>query len=44
MIDNILTLLGQYDADSLANRTGLQAQLLQQGFQNAQAQRSRSMG
>ena len=33
-------LLGQYDADSLANRTGLAAQLLQQGFQNAQAARS----
>ncbi len=32
-------LLGQYDADSLANRTGLQAQLLQQGFQNAQLAR-----
>ena len=33
-------LLGQYDADSLANRTGLTAQLLQQGFQNAQAARA----
>ena len=33
-------LLGQYDADSLANRTGLAAQLLQSGFQNAQAARS----
>ena len=33
-------LLGQYDADSLANRTGLAAQLLQQGFQNAQAARA----
>ena len=33
-------LLGQYDADSLANRTGLTAQLLQQGFQNAQAARN----
>ena len=32
-------LLGQYDADSLANRTGLAAQLLQSGFQNAQAAR-----
>ena len=36
-------LLGQYDADSLANRTGLQAQLLQQGFQNAQAQRAQDL-
>ncbi len=33
-------LLGQYDADSLANRTGLAAQLLQSGFQNAQAARA----
>jgi len=32
--------LRQYDADSLANRTGLTAQLLQQGFQNAQAARN----
>ena len=32
-------LLGQYDADSLANRTGLAAQLLQSGFQNAQLAR-----
>jgi len=32
-------LLGQYDADTLANRAGLQAQLLQSGFQNAQLAR-----
>ena len=32
-------LLGQYDADTLANRTGLAAQLLQSGFQNAQLAR-----
>jgi len=30
--------LGQYDADTLANRTGLQAQLLAQGFGQAQQQ------
>ena len=29
-------MMGQYDADSLANRAALQAQLLQSGFQNAQ--------
>ena len=30
--------LGQYDADTLANRTGLQAQLLAQGYGQAQQQ------
>ena len=33
-------LLGQYDADSVANRAGIAAQLLQSGFQNAQAARA----
>ena len=36
-------LLGQYDADSLANRTGLAAQLLQQNFLNAQNQRQQAL-
>ena len=31
-------MLGQYDADTLANRAGLRAGLLQSGFQNAQQQ------
>jgi len=33
-------LLGQFDADSVANRAGIAAQLLQSGFQNAQAARA----
>ena len=33
-------LLGQYDADTLANRAGLQAQLLQSGFQDAARRRA----
>ena len=36
-------LLGQYDADSLANRTGLAAQLLQSGFQDASARRAQDL-
>ena len=36
-------LLGQYDADSLANRTGLVAQLQQQNFLNAQNQRAQAL-
>ena len=36
-------LLGQYDADSLANRTGLAAQLLQAGFQDASARRAQDL-
>jgi hypothetical protein len=31
--------LGQYDADSLANRAGIRSGLLQQGYMDAQAQR-----
>ena len=36
-------LLGQYDADSLANRTGLTAQLLQSGFQDASMRRAQDL-
>ena len=36
-------LLGQYDADSLANRTGLTAQLLQSGFQDAANRRAQDL-
>lgn len=37
-------LLGQFDADTLANRAGLQAQLLQSGFQDAAARRAQAFG
>ena len=37
-------MLGQYDADTLANRTGLAAQLLQSGFQDAAARRAQAFG
>ena len=36
-------LLGQYDADSLANRGGIVAQLTQQNFLNAQNQRAQAL-
>jgi len=37
-------MLGQYNADSLANRAGIRSGLLQQGFQNAQNQRQQAFG
>ena len=37
-------MLGQYNADSLANRAGIRAGLLQQGFGNAQQQRQQAFG
>ena len=36
-------MLGQYDADSLANRAGIRAGLLQQGFGQAQAARQQNL-
>ena len=36
-------MLGQYDADSLANRAGIRAGLLQQGYGDAQAQRQQTL-
>ena len=36
-------MLGQYDADSLANRAGIRANLLQQGYGDAQAQRQQNL-
>ena len=36
-------MLGQYDADSLANRAGIRAGLLQQGYGDAQAQRQQNL-
>jgi len=36
--------LGQYGAESLANRAGIRAGLLQQGFGNAQQQRQQAFG
>ena len=37
-------MLGQYNADSLANRAGIRAGLLQQGFGQAQQQRQQAFG
>ena len=37
-------MLGQYDADTLANRAGIRAGLLQQGFGQAQQQRQQAFG
>jgi hypothetical protein len=37
-------MLGQYNADSLANRAGIRAGLLQQGFGNAQTARQQAFG
>ena len=36
-------LLGQFDADSLANRAGIRAQLLQSGFQDAANRRAQAL-
>jgi len=36
-------MLGQYDADSLANRAGIRAGLLQQGYGDAQTQRQQTL-
>ena len=36
-------MLGQYDADTLANRAGIRAGLLQQGYMDAQAQRQQNL-
>ena len=36
-------MLGQYDADSLANRAGIRAGLLQQGYGDALAQRQQNL-
>jgi hypothetical protein len=37
-------MMGQYNADSLADRSALQAQMLQQGFSNAQAAANQNFG
>tara|TARA_R100001594_G_scaffold12251_1_gene27377 strand:- start:1592 stop:2413 length:822 start_codon:yes stop_codon:yes gene_type:complete len=37
-------MLGQYDADTLANRAGLRAQMLQQGFNQAQTAAQQAFG
>jgi len=36
-------MLGQYDADTLANQAGIRAGLLQQGYMDAQAQRQQNL-